>query len=135
MVLPIETGTFIIDVVEFSPSNSDVAESSLGFLDELSALMIERRWLVEVEGRVAARERPGLALERANAVIRALLERGVSARQLVAVDRGTEARREGPQSIVTFRVVELVGADARRRPVDAFDPTQNPRAKDAVPGP
>jgi hypothetical protein len=124
-------GTLIVIavLVEFAPSTA-IMEGSSDALDKLAAAMIERRWLVEVEGRVDAGELPELALARAATVIEALLSRGVDARQLIAVDRGTDAQRHGPQNIVTFSVVHV-----NEEPVDAFDPKQNPRAKDGTSGP
>jgi hypothetical protein len=117
--------------VEFAPSTAIIDEGSFDELDTLAAGIIKRRLLVEVEGRVDAGEPPELALARADAVIGALLSRGVDARQLVAMDRGTDPQRQGPRNIVTFSAVHTTYGD----PVDAFDPRQKPRAKDAASGP
>jgi hypothetical protein len=122
--------TFIAVLIEFAPSTAIIDEGSFDELDTLAAAIVRRRLLVEVEGRVDAGEPPELALASAAAVIEALLSRGVDARQLNAVHRGTDPDRQGPHNVVTFSVVHAGGG-----PVDAFDPTQNPRAGDAARGP
>jgi hypothetical protein len=106
----------ILDRVYFDPGSSRLRPVSQPIVDALAATIKANPRIDElgVVGARAANEPDALALDRANAMVAALVARGVPARQLAA--HGHLGPIDGDRKVVWFVMLRVDGAD-RRPPV------------------
>jgi outer membrane protein OmpA-like peptidoglycan-associated protein len=80
-----------LEQVHFAKNRGTIEEESSGILDTVASIMkAEPTFALTVEGHVDSTEAPALGAERARAVSRALVARGVDASRLTEANAGRE---------------------------------------------
>lgn len=105
------------DKIQFRPGSTGIDEINIQVFDRLIKMMRENNWNIMIEGHAAAGEKSsknadsdayGLSADRAMAVSKALIQRGIQASRITTIFYGDSRPLEKVNATVSDRRVEFV---------------------------